>query len=168
MKVLVVNAGSSSLKYQLLDTETEALLAKGICERIGETVGILDHRKYTNDGGEEKEIKFKEEVVIPNHSVATRMVVDALTDPVKGVIKSMDEIEAVGHRVVHGGPYFFESTLVTPEVIDKLRLCVDFAPLHTIPHIMGIEGVTEVMPDKPQVLVFDTAFHTTIPEYAST
>ena len=168
MKVLVVNAGSSSLKYQLLDTETEALLAKGICERIGETVGILDHRKYTNEGGEEKEIKFKEEVVIPNHSVATRMVVDALTDPVKGVIKSMDEIEAVGHRVVHGGPYFFESTLVTPEVIDKLRLCVDFAPLHTIPHIMGIEGVTEVMPDKPQVLVFDTAFHTTIPEYAST
>ena len=168
MKVLVVNAGSSSLKYQLLDTETEALLAKGICERIGETVGILDHRKYTNEGGEEKEIKFKEEVVIPNHSVATRMVVDALTDPVKGVIKSMDEIEAVGHRVVHGGPYFFESTLVTPEVIDKLRLCVDFAPLHTIPHIMGIEGVTEVMPDKPQVLVFDTAFHTTIPEYANT
>lgn len=168
MKVLVVNAGSSSLKYQLLDTETELLLAKGICERIGETVGILDHKKYTHDGGEEKEERFKEEVEIPNHSVATRMVVDALTDPVKGVIKSMDEIEAVGHRVVHGGPYFFESTLVTPEVIDKLRLCVDFAPLHTIPHIMGIEGVTEVMPDKPQVLVFDTAFHTTIPEYAST
>ena len=168
MKVLVVNAGSSSLKYQLLDTETELLLAKGICERIGETVGILDHKKYTHDGGEEKEERFKDEVEIPNHSVATRMVVDALTDPVKGVIKSMDEIEAVGHRVVHGGPYFFESTLVTPEVIDKLRLCVDFAPLHTIPHIMGIEGVTEVMPDKPQVLVFDTAFHTTIPEYAST
>ena len=168
MKVLVVNAGSSSLKYQLLDTETELLLAKGICERIGETVGILDHKKYTRDGGEEKEERFKEEIAIPNHSVATRMVVDALTDPVKGVIKSMDEIEAVGHRVVHGGPYFFESTLVTPEVIDKLRLCVDFAPLHTIPHIMGIEGVTAVMPGKPQVLVFDTAFHTTIPEYANT
>ena len=110
MKVLVVNAGSSSLKYQLLDTETELLLAKGICERIGETVGILDHKKYTHDGGEEKEERFKEEVEIRNHSVATRMVVDALTDPVKGVIKSMDEIEAVGHRVVHGGPYFFEST----------------------------------------------------------
>ena len=168
MKVLVVNAGSSSLKYQLLDTETERLLAKGICERIGETIGILDHKKYSFEGGEEKEERFKEEIVIPNHSVATRMVVDALTDPVKGVIKSMDEIEAIGHRVVHGGPYFFESTLVTPEVIDKLRLCVDFAPLHTIPHIMGIEGVTAVMPDKPQVLVFDTAFHTTIPEYANT
>ena len=168
MKVLVVNAGSSSLKYQLLDTETEALLAKGICERIGEEVGLLDHKKYSIEGGEEKEERFKENVPIPNHSVATRMVVDALTDPVKGVISDMSEIEAIGHRVVHGGPYFFESTLVTPEVIDKLRLCVDFAPLHTIPHIMGIEGCTAVMPNTPQVLVFDTAFHTTIPEYANT
>ena len=168
MKVLVVNAGSSSLKYQLLDTETDRLLAKGICERIGETVGILDHKKYTLTDGEEKEERFKEEIPIPNHSVATRMVVDALTDSVKGVISDMSEIEAIGHRVVHGGPYFFESTLVTPEVIDKLRLCVDFAPLHTIPHIMGIEGCTEVMPNTPQVLVFDTAFHTTIPEYANT
>ncbi len=168
MKVLVVNAGSSSLKYQLLDTETEALLAKGICERIGEAVGLLDHKKYSIEGGEEKEERFKEEVPIPNHSVATRMVVDALTDPVKGVISDMSEIEAIGHRVVHGGPYFFESTLVTPEVIEKLKLCVDFAPLHTMPHIMGIEGCTEVMPNTPQVLVFDTAFHTTIPEYANT
>jgi len=168
MKVLVVNAGSSSLKYQLLDTETERLLAKGICERIGEAVGLLDHKKYTFDGAEEKEERFKIDVEIPNHSVATRMVVDALTDPEKGVISDMSEIEAIGHRVVHGGPYFFESTLVTPEVIEKLKLCVDFAPLHTIPHIMGIEGCTEVMPNTPQVLVFDTAFHTTIPEYAST
>ncbi|MBR6917060.1 MAG: acetate kinase [Clostridia bacterium] len=168
MKVLVVNAGSSSLKYQLLDTETEALLAKGICERIGEAVGLLDHKKYTLEGGEEKEERFKEEIPIPNHSVATRMVVDDLTDPVKGVISDMSEIEAIGHRVVHGGPYFFESTLVTPEVIEKLKLCVDFAPLHTIPHIMGIEGCTAVMPNTPQVLVFDTAFHTTIPEYANT
>ena len=168
MKVLVVNAGSSSLKYQLLDTETERLLAKGICERIGEPVGLLDHKKYTLSGGEEKEERFKDEIPIPNHSVATRMVVDALTDSVRGVISDMSEIEAIGHRVVHGGPYFFESTLVTPEVIDKLRLCVDFAPLHTVPHIMGIEGCTEVMPNTPQVLVFDTAFHTTIPEYANT
>ncbi len=168
MKVLVVNAGSSSLKYQLLDTETERVLAKGICERIGEPVGLLDHKKYTFEGGEEKEERFKEELPIPNHSVATRMVVNALTDSVKGVIADMAEIEAIGHRVVHGGPYFFESTLVTPEVIDKLRLCVDFAPLHTIPHIMGIEGCTDVMPNTPQVLVFDTAFHTTIPEYANT
>ena len=168
MKVLVVNAGSSSLKYQLLDTESEKLLAKGICERIGEAVGLLDHKKYTFEGNEEKEERFKEDVVIPNHSVATRMVVDALTDSVKGVISDMSEIEAIGHRVVHGGPYFFESTLVTPEVIEKLKLCVDFAPLHTIPHIMGIEGCTEVMPNTPQVLVFDTAFHTTIPEYANT
>ena len=168
MKVLVVNAGSSSLKYQLLDTESEKLLAKGICERIGEAVGLLDHKKYTFEGNEEMEERFKEDVVIPNHSVATRMVVDALTDSVKGVISDMSEIEAIGHRVVHGGPYFFESTLVTPEVIEKLKLCVDFAPLHTIPHIMGIEGCTEVMPNTPQVLVFDTAFHTTIPEYANT
>lgn len=139
MKVLVVNAGSSSLKYQLLDTKTESLLAKGICERIGENGSVLDHKKIVLENGEEKEIRFKEEISISNHSVATSLVVKALTDPEKGCISDVSEIEAIGHRVVHGGPYFLGSTLVTPEVLETLKLCVDFAPLHTMPHIMGIE-----------------------------
>ena len=159
MKVLVVNAGSSSLKYQLLETESGDLLAKGICERIG-IDGRIEHKK----NGE----KTVREIAMPNHAVATKIVIDTLTDPVLGVIKDMSEIKAVGHRVVHGGPYFFESCLVTPEVLEKLRLCVDFAPLHTPAHLMGIEGCTAVMPEVPQVLVFDTAFHQTIPEQAAT
>ena len=155
MKVLVVNAGSSSLKYQLMDTATEEVLAKGICERIGLTGSLIDHRKT----GAEK-VKF--EVPMENHSVATEIVVKMLTDEKYGCISSMDEIEAVGHRVVHGGPYFFESCLVTPEVVDTLKKCVEFAPLHTPAHIMGIEGCTKVMPNVPQVLVFDTSFHQTM------
>ncbi|MBQ9510329.1 MAG: acetate kinase [Clostridia bacterium] len=159
MRVLVVNAGSSSLKYQLFDTEKETVLAKGICERIG-IDGKIEHK---HNG-----VKTVKEIPMPNHAVATKIVVDYLTDPEVGCIKDMSEIEAVGHRVVHGGPYFFESCLVTPEVIEKLKLCVDFAPLHTNAHLMGIEGCTAVMPNVPQVLVFDTAFHTTQPEIAST
>ncbi len=168
MKVLVVNAGSSSLKYQLLDTETEKLLAKGICERIGGEGSLIDHRKIVWNGDKEETIKFEEETDIPNHSVATQLLVDALTDAEKGCISDISEIEAIGHRVVHGGPYFFESTLVTPEVLETLKKCVNFAPLHTPPHIMGIEGCTAVMPGVPQVLVFDTAFHQSIPDYAHT
>ena len=103
---------------------------------------------------------------MPNHSVATKLVVDTLTDPETGCLKDMSQIEAVGHRVVHGGPYFFESVLVTKEVLAKLELCRDFAPLHTGAHLMGIKGCTEVMPNVPQVLVFDTAFHQTMPEKA--
>ena len=159
MKVLVVNAGSSSLKYQLLDTATNELLAKGICERIG-IGGKIEHKKNGQ--------KYVRDIEMPNHAVATKIVVDTLTDPELGVIHDMSEIEAVGHRVVHGGPYFFESCLVTPEVIEKLKLCVDFAPLHTPAHLMGIEGCTAVMPNVPQVLVFDTAFHQTMPEKAYT
>ena len=159
MKVLVVNAGSSSLKYQLLDTVTNELLAKGICERIG-IGGKIEHKKNGQ--------KYVRDIEMPNHAVATKIVVDTLTDPELGVIRDMSEIEAVGHRVVHGGPYFFESCLVTSEVIEKLKLCVDFAPLHTPAHLMGIEGCTAVMPNVPQVLVFDTAFHQTMPEKAYT
>ncbi len=161
MKVLVVNAGSSSLKYQLFETENGAVLAKGICERIG-IDGIIEHRL-----GEDGE-KNKRQLDMPNHAVAMKIVVDTLTDATLGCISNMGEIKAVGHRVVHGGPYFFESCLVTPEVIEKLKLCNDFAPLHTPAHLMGIEGCTEVMPDVPQVLVFDTAFHQTMPDYAYT
>ncbi len=161
MKVLVVNAGSSSLKYQLFETENGAVLAKGICERIG-IDGIIEHRL-----GEDGE-KNKRELSMPNHAVAMKIVVDTLTDATLGCLSDMGEIKAVGHRVVHGGPYFFESCLVTPEVIEKLKLCNDFAPLHTPAHLMGIEGCTEVMPTVPQVLVFDTAFHQTMPDYAYT
>ncbi len=157
MKVLVVNAGSSSLKYQLLDTETEAVLAKGICERIG-LDGQIEHKINGQ--------KYVEKIDMPDHAVATKIVVDHLTDPKIGCIKDMSEIEAVGHRVVHGGPYFYESCLVTPDVIEKLKLCYDFAPLHTPAHLMGITGCTAVMPNTPQVLVFDTAFHQTMPEEA--
>ena len=161
MKVLVVNAGSSSLKYQLFETENGAVLAKGICERIG-IDGIIEHRL-----GEDGE-KNKRELAMPNHAVAMKIVVDTLTDVTLGCLSDMGEIKAVGHRVVHGGPYFFESCLVTDEVIEKLKLCNDFAPLHTPAHLMGIEGCTEVMPTVPQVLVFDTAFHQTMPDYAYT
>ncbi len=161
MKVLVVNAGSSSLKYQLFETENGAVLAKGICERIG-IDGIIEHRL-----GEDGE-KNKRQLDMPNHAVAMKIVVDTLTDETLGCLSDMGEIKAVGHRVVHGGPYFFESCLVTPEVIEKLKLCNDFAPLHTPAHLMGIEGCTEVMPTVPQVLVFDTAFHQTMPDYAYT
>ncbi len=159
MKVLVVNAGSSSLKYQLFDTATESVLAKGICERIG-IDGRIEHRKGEN--GE----KHKVEIPMKDHAVATEVVIKYLTDPELGVISDMNEIEGVGHRIVHGGPYFFESVLLNDEVLAKLELCRDFAPLHTGPHIMGIKGCLAVMPDKPQVLVFDTAFHQTMPPQA--
>lgn len=165
MKVLVVNAGSSSLKYQLFNTDTSEVLAKGICEGVsveGGVKGQITHRK-----GEDGE-KIKAQIPMPNHAVATEIVVKYLTDPETGVIGDMSDIEAVGHRVVHGGPYFFESCLVTPEVIEKLKKCVDFAPLHTPAHLMGIEGCTKVMPNVPQVLVFDTAFHQSMPEEAYT
>ena len=158
MNVLVVNAGSSSLKYQLIDTVTEDVKCKGICERIGSEGSLIEHKI----NGE----KYSKEYEMPNHSVAMKIVVDTLCDEKLGCIKDISEIEAIGHRVVHGGPYFFESCLVTPEVIEKLRLCHDFAPLHTPAHLMGIDGCTAVMPDVKQVLVFDTAFHQTMPQKA--
>jgi acetate kinase len=161
MKVLVVNAGSSSLKYQLLDTSTRVIAAKGICERIGMAGSLIEHRL-----GEEGQ-KTKRPIEINNHADAIKLVIATLLDPQLGCISDVSEIEAVGHRVVHGGPYFTESSLVTDEVIAKLRMCVDFAPLHTPGHLMGIEGCIEAMPGTPQVLVFDTAFHTSIPETAS-
>ena len=157
MNVLVVNAGSSSLKYQLFDTNTMKVNAKGLCERIGLDGGRIEHKQA--DG-----TKTSRDINMPNHAVATKVLVDTLTDPVIGCIKSMDEIEAVGHRVVHGGSYFSESVIVTPDVISKLEKCMDLAPLHTGPHLMGIQGCTEVMPGVPQVLVFDTAFHQTMPK----
>ena len=155
MKILVVNAGSSSLKYQVLEPDTGTLFAKGICESIGNTeASMITHQQVIKD------IKIKDQhYPMENHAVALKLVVEKLLDPELGCISSMDEIEAVGHRVVHGGAFFSESRLLTDEVLEKLKLCHDFAPLHTPAHIQGIQGCLAVMPDKPQVLVFDTAFH---------
>ncbi len=160
MNVLVINAGSSSLKYQLFDTDSNAVKAKGICERIG-----IDGRIVHKVPGKED---YTAELSMPNHSEATRILVDTLTDPKLGCISSMKEIEAVGHRVVHGGPYFSESVLVSDDVLAKLELCRDLAPLHTGPSLMGIQGCVDAMPGIPQILVFDTAFHQTMPEEAYT
>ena len=160
MKVLVVNAGSSSLKYQLFDTEKGDVLAKGICERIG-IDGALTHKVPGLD-------PYSVEISLKNHTEATRAVVEALCSAEHGCIKSMDEIEAVGHRIVHGGAHLKESVLVDDEVIKKLEGCLDIAPLHTAAHLMGIRGCMEAMPDKPQVLVIDTAFHSTMPKHAYT
>ena len=150
MKILVVNAGSSSLKYQVLEPETGTLFAKGICEAIGNTeASMITHQQVIKDI-KQKDVPYPME----NHAVALKLVVEKLLDKEVGCINSMDEIEAVGHRVVHGGAFFSESMLLTDEVLEKLKLCHDFAPLHTPAHIQGIQGCLSVMPDKPQVLVF--------------
>ena len=156
MNVLVVNAGSSSLKYQLFDTSDYTVKAKGICERIGDEMGVLDHKNLV------KGTRTQTEMKIPTHTDAVRIVISALTDPETGVIADMSEIEAVGHRIVHGGFYCSESVLLSDDVMSKLELCHDFAPLHTGAHLQGIRGCLSVMPGVPQVLVFDTAFHQTM------
>ena len=160
MKVLVVNAGSSSLKYQLFDTSDNSVLAKGICERIG-IGGEITHKMSGRPD-------YKETVEMVDHTEATKVLIRVLTDPEVGCISDMSEIEAVGPRIVHGGAYFSESVRVTDEVIAKLELCRDLAPLHTGAHLMGIRGCIAAMPETPQVLVFDTAFHQTMPDYAYT
>ncbi len=159
MKVLVVNAGSSSLKYQLFDTVSGSVLAKGNCERIGIDGSRIMHKTQ----GKEEYVK---EAPLKDHSEATKLVVETLLNKDVGCINSADEIEAIGHRVVHGGPYFSESMLATPEVMEILDKCISYAPLHTPAHIMGIKGCLSVMPNTPQVLVFDTAFHQTMSEEA--
>ena len=159
MKVLVVNAGSSSLKYQLFDTQSGSVLAKGNCERIGIDGSRIIHKT----SGKEEYIK---ETPLGDHSAATKLVVETLLDSAVGCISSVAEIEAIGHRVVHGGPYFSQSMLVTDEVMATLEKCISYAPLHTPAHIMGIKGCKAVMPDTPEVLVFDTAFHQTMPKEA--
>ena len=159
MNVLVVNAGSSSLKYQLFDTNTETVLAKGNCERIGIDGSRLIHKTTGKD-------EFINQKPINNHSEAMAEVVSALVDKNIGCIESVDEIEAIGHRVVHGGPYFANSVLLTDEVLSAVEKCTSYAPLHTPAHIMGIKGCLAAMPKTPQVLVFDTAFHQTMSKEA--
>ena len=158
MIVLVVNCGSSSLKYQLINMDNEEVMAKGLVEKIGLPDSQLTH-KWT---GQKKEIKQS----IPDHQVAVKLVLDILTDAECGVIKSMDAIDAVGHRVVHGGEEFAASTLITDEVMKALEKCSAMAPLHNPPNIIGINACKAIMPGVPQVGVFDTAFHQTMPAKA--
>jgi acetate kinase len=159
VKVLVINCGSSSLKYQLLDMATQDPIAKGLVERIGMPGSVLTHRPASG----EKEIITAE---LPNHTVAIQLVLDTLVNPEYGVVKSLDEISAVGHRVVHGGEKFSTSVLITDEVMKALEECIELAPLHNPPNIAGIEACQKLMPGVPQVAVFDTAFHQTMPEHA--
>nr|MBE6545449.1 acetate kinase [Oscillospiraceae bacterium] len=161
MKVLVINAGSSSLKYQLLDTDTEAVLAKGNCERIG----IRGSRIIHKSAGKDEYIK---ETDLADHSAAMKLLVDTLVDSAVGCLNSTDDIEAIGHRVVHGGHYFAESVLLNDEVLSAVEKCIVYAPLHNPAHIMGIKGCLEAMSATPQVLVFDTAFHQTMSKEAYT
>ena len=158
MNVLVINCGSSSLKYQLIDSESEAVLAKGLCERIG-----IDGRLVYQKTGLDKEIT---EAAMPTHKQAIQMVLDALVNPKTGAIASLSEIDAVGHRVVHGGEKFAASTLLTPEVLKGIEECNDLAPLHNPANLIGIDACKELMPNVPMVGVFDTAFHQTMPKKA--
>ena len=158
MKVLVINAGSSSLKYQLLDTASGEVMAKGLCERIG-IDGVLTHT------GNKSDEKFKFDIAMPTHKEAIQSVINVLLDPEKGVISSMSEIDAVGHRVVHGGEFFSDSVIITEKVLKAIEDCVPLAPLHNPPNLIGIQACREVMgPDVPMVAVFDTAFHQTMPQ----
>ncbi|MBQ6894047.1 MAG: acetate kinase, partial [Clostridia bacterium] len=157
MKILVINAGSSSLKYQLIDMTNEEVMAKGLCERIGIENSKLNH---TPNGGEKVVI----EKDMKDHSDAIKMVLEALTDANHGVISSMDEISAVGHRVVHGGEKFNKSFIINDDVKKALEECVPLAPLHNPANIIGIEACEKAMPGVPQVGVFDTAFHQTMPK----
>ena len=158
MNVLVINCGSSSLKYQLIDSESENVLAKGLCERIG-----IDGRLVYQKAGCDTEIT---EAAMPTHKQAIQMVLDALVNEKTGAIKSLSEIDAVGHRVVHGGEKFAASTVLTPDVLKAIEECNDLAPLHNPANLIGIDACKELMPNVPMVGVFDTAFHQTMPKKA--
>ena len=158
MNVLVINCGSSSLKYQLINSDSEAVLAKGLCERIG-----IDGRLVYQKTGCDKEIT---EAAMPTHKEAIQMVLDALTNDKTGAIGSLKEVNAVGHRVVHGGEKFAKSVVITDEVISAVEECNDLAPLHNPANLIGIRVCSELMPGVPQVAVFDTAFHQTMPAKA--
>ena len=159
MNVLVINCGSSSLKYQLISSDTEEVLAKGLCERIGIDGSAITH---TPAGGE----KITEEHPMPDHTEAVRLVIEKLTDDKVGVIKSLDEIDAVGHRIVHGGEKFASSVVITDEVQKAIEDCNDLAPLHNPANLIGVNSCKAIMPNVPMVAVFDTAFHQTMPKKA--
>ena len=159
MKILVINCGSSSLKYQLIDMENEAVLAKGLCERIGIEGSVLTHKP----AGKEKLVK---ETPMKDHQIAIQLVLDALLDKVYGVISNVSEISAIGHRVLHAGKYYSDSIIVNEDVKKVVRDCFDLGPLHNPANLIGIEACEKAMPGVPNVAVFDTAFHQTMPEKA--
>lgn len=157
MKILVVNCGSSSLKFQLIDSETEEVAASGLCERIG-----LDGALIYKVNGD----KIKQEIDLPDHEVAIKKVLDTLLDKEIGVLTSLDEIGAIGHRMVHGGEKFSSSVIINEEIIKQIETCNDLAPLHNPANLLGVRACQEVMPGVPNVVVFDTAFHQTLPSKA--
>lgn len=159
MEILVINCGSSSLKFQLIDSDNESVLAKGLCERIGIDGSSIT---YNPTNGE----KITKQIDMPTHNEAISAVINVLTDKETGVISDMNEVKAVGHRVVHGGEYFSGSALVTEDVLNKIEECNYLAPLHNPANIIGIRACMEIMPGTPNVVVFDTAFHQTMPESA--
>ena len=159
MKILVINAGSSSLKYQLMDPDSGDVFAKGLCERIG-IDGRLNHKAPAKD------VKVVREIPMPTHAEAIAAVLEILMDPVNGVLKSVDEIDAVGHRVVHGGMKFAASCLIDEACLEAVRACIPLGPLHNPANLLGIEACQKIMPNKPQVAVFDTAYHMTMPPKA--
>ena len=162
MIILVINCGSSSIKYQLLDMKNDDvydIIAKGIAEKIGLPAGILQYAPKGKD-------KIVRDVPIPDHKIGMQIILEALTDKETGVLKSLEDIEAVGHRIVQGGEYFSGSAIVDEDVIRKIEICCDFAPLHNPAHLLGIHAIEAVLPSVPQVVTFDTAFHQTMPAYA--
>lgn len=159
MKILVINTGSSSLKYQLIDMSNETVLAKGLCDRIGIDNSFIKHTKTGSDT-----VIIEKDLI--NHRVAIQQVISVLTDEKLGVISDMSEINAVGHRVVHGGEKFHDSVVIDDEVMKAIRDCIELAPLHNPPNIVGIEACKHIMPHIPMVAVFDTAFHQTMPKHA--
>ena len=159
MKTLVINCGSSSLKYQLIDMSTEECMVQGLVERIGIKGSVLTQKVEGKD-------KYVINTEIKNHKDAIKLVLEALIDAVHGVIKTMDEISAVGHRVVHGGEKYSDSVLINDEVLQSIKDCIVLAPLHNPPNIIGIEACKELMPNTPMVAVFDTAFHQTMPKHS--
>ena len=159
MKTLVINCGSSSLKYQLIDMSTEESMVQGLVERIGIEGSILTQKVEGKD-------KYIINTNIKDHKGAIKLVLEALVDSIHGVIKSMDEISAVGHRVVHGGEKYSDSVLIDDEVLKSIKDCIVLAPLHNLPNVIGIEACKELMPNTPMVAVFDTAFHQTMPKHS--
>lgn len=159
MDILVINCGSSSLKYQLINTDTEEVLASGICDRIGIDGGQFSYKPKDGE-------KSTQNIEIKDHEVAIKLVLDALTNPFNGAVKSLETIKAIGHRIVHGGEHFTHSAIITEEVIYNIEECADLAPLHNPAHLLGIRACQHLMPNTPMVAVFDTAFHQTMPPKA--
>lgn len=160
MKILVVNCGSSSLKYQLIEMKNKDILATGKCDRIGIKNSVIEYKKGTNE-------KITKKIDLPNHTTAFEEVVKYLLDEKIGAIKNLSEINAIGHRIVHGGPKFTNSVLVTNEILAEFDKVIEYAPLHNPAHLQGINACLKIMPKTPQVLVFDTSFHQTIPKKAA-